>query len=120
MQERRKLPRLKISYYMPLREADTQRIIGHLLNINTIGLMIDAQQEVPIGRDVLLRLDTGTVADRSYIEFTARTRWCRSDPIEPFLYNVGFELKQIAPEDAEVLQRVIGLYATPDNPGFNL
>lgn len=120
MQERRKLPRLKISYYMPLREADTHRIIGHLLNLNEKGLMIDAQQEVPLDRSFLLRLDTGTVADRSYIEFVAKSRWCRPDPIEPFLFNVGFELREIAPEDAVVLKRVTDLYATPDNPGFNL
>lgn len=120
MQERRKQPRLKISYYMPLREADTQRIIGHLLNINAIGLMIDAQQEVPVGRNILLRLDTDTIADKSHIEFVGLTRWCRNDPIEPFLYNVGFELKQISPEDSEIFKRVIDLYTTPETPEFKL
>ena len=120
MQERRKLPRLNISYYMPLREAETQRIIGHLLNINSTGLMIDAPQEIPVGHDVLLRLDTGSVAGQSDIEFTAVTRWCRPDPIEPFVYNIGFELKHIQAEDLEILQRVIDLYAVPGNPGFDI
>ena len=43
--------------------------------------------------DFRLRLDTmPDVADKDYIKFTARTKWCLPDAVEPYLYDIGFSI----------------------------
>ena len=112
-QERRKAPRRRTSYYVPLVEVDTGIILGHLIDITGKGMMIDSKKEVPAGKAIRVRLDTTSdVADVSYIEFVARSKWCRNDPIEPYLYNVGFEITESSPHVAGILQKIADRYGS--------
>jgi hypothetical protein len=112
-QERRRSPRRKTSYYVPLVEVETGVILGHLIDITGKGMMIDSKKEVPVGKSVRVRLDTTSdVADVSYIEFVIRSKWCRNDPIEPYLFNVGFEITESSIHVSDVLQRIAERYGS--------
>jgi hypothetical protein len=113
MSERRRLERKDFSYYMRLIDHDTGELVGHLTDISTGGFKLDSQKPIPIEKDFKFRMDlTGDVANKPSMVFIARCKWCEVDPLDPFLYNVGFQLINIAPSDIEVFQRMMEKYGT--------
>jgi PilZ domain len=111
MGERRNLDRKVFSYYMQLIDYDRQELVGHLADISPGGFKLDSLSPIPPNKDFRLRLDlTSEIANKSSMIFVARSKWCRVDPLDPFCYNVGFELINISPGDAEIFNRMIEKY----------
>ncbi len=111
--ERRKLKRKNLTYYMPVIDPKNEQIIGHLVDISPKGLMMDSQQAFTVGQDYRLRLNvTADVAERNFIDFDARTKWCRPDIVEPYLYDIGFEIVKISSQDAAVINRIVEKYGS--------
>ena len=52
------------------------------------------------------------VANKPSMVFVARSKWCEVDPLDPFLYNVGFQLVNISPGDIEIFNRMMEKYGT--------
>jgi hypothetical protein len=118
-QDRRTLKRRSLSYYMLVMDANTHETFGHLVDITPKGFLMDCQKPLPLEKDYRLSLDTmPDVADKAYITFTARTKWCLPDVIEPYLYDIGFSIVGIAPHDAEIVQRIAEKYAAQDGFSF--
>jgi hypothetical protein len=42
--------------------------------------------------------------------FVARSKWCEVDPLDPFIYNVGFQLVNISPGDLDIFHRMMETY----------
>jgi hypothetical protein len=113
MDERRRLERKDFSYYMRLIDQDTGDLVGHLTDISTGGFKLDSQTPIPVEKDYKFRMDlTGEVANKPSMVFIARSKWCEVDPLDPFLYNVGFQLINIAPSDIEIFNRMMEKYGT--------
>lgn len=113
--ERRKLKRRSLSYYLLVMDANTREMVGHLVDITPLGLMMDSQKSLPLENDFRLLLDTmPDVADKNYIKFTARTKWCLPDAVEPYLFDIGFSIIDIAPHDAEIIRQISEKYASRD------
>ena len=111
MNERRRVDRKDFSYYMRLINNDTNDIIGHLVDISSGGFKLDSEAPIPINKDFRFRMDlTNEVANKPSMTFLARSKWCRVDPLDPFLYNVGFQLINIAPGDLEIFSRMVQTY----------
>jgi hypothetical protein len=111
MDERRNLNRKDFSYYMQLIDSDTQKMVGHLVDISSGGFKLDSQAPIPVNKDFRLRMDlTSEVADKPTMAFVARSKWCEVDPLDPFIYNVGFQLINISPGDHEIITRMIEKY----------
>lgn len=111
MSERRNVERKEFSYYMRLVDNDTQKLVGHLVDISSGGLKIDSQEPIPVNKDYHLRMDlTSEIADKPTMVFIARSRWCEVDPLDPFIYNVGFQLVNIAPGDLNIINRMMEKY----------
>lgn len=112
MNERRRQKRRQIIYYLPVHDATTSHLIGHLVDISPAGLKLDSAKPLPVGRDFLLRLDlVDRLADKPYFAFRARSRWYRQDPVAPNIYNIGFEIVGLSPEDTPIIQNIIDKYA---------
>ena len=113
MDERRKLDRKDFSYYMQLVDHDTHELVGHLTDISSGGFKLDSANPIPINKDFQFRIDlTSEVASKPSMVFVARSKWCKVDPLDPFCYNVGFQLINISPEDIEIFSRMIERYGT--------
>lgn len=113
MNERRNLNRRKFAYYMRILDDETLKLIGHLSDISHKGFKIDSQQPIAPGLKFRLRMDlTSEVSNKSHILFSAVSRWCRVDPTDPFIQNVGFEIKEISTEDTAIYQRIVDKYGT--------
>lgn len=113
MDERRNLDRKDFSYYMRLIDNDTQELVGHLVDISSGGFKLDSQNPIPINKDYRFRMDlTNEVASKPSMVFVARSKWCEVDPLDPLLYNVGFQLVNISPGDVEIFNRMMEKYGT--------
>ena len=111
--ERRKLNRKDFSYYMRLIDSDTQELVGHLVDISSGGFKLDSQTKIPLNKDFRFRMDlSNEVANKPSMVFVARSKWCEVDPLDPFLYNVGFQLVNISPGDIEIFNRMMEKYGT--------
>jgi hypothetical protein len=98
-------------YYMVVLDDDTREMVGHLADISTGGFKLDTRKPVPINQDFRFRMQVpGEVSDKHHIAFSARSRWCKTDPMDPFIYNVGYQLIGFAPEDLGVFARMMEKY----------
>lgn len=111
MQERRHRERKDFSYYMRLVDNDTQHLVGHLVDISSGGFKLDSQTPIPVNKDFRLRMDlTSEVADKPTMVFVARSKWCQIDPLDPFIYNVGFQYINISSSDLDIINRMMEKY----------
>jgi hypothetical protein len=111
MDDRRHQERKDFSYYMRLVDNDTQDLVGHLVDISSGGFKLDSQTPIPINKDFRLRMDlTSEVANKPAMVFVARSKWCEVDPLDPFIYNVGFQLINISPTDLDIINRMMEKY----------
>jgi hypothetical protein len=116
-QDRRKFKRRNLIYYIPVIESDARHPIGRMADISQMGFMLDSDTEVPLGKDFQLGINTTPdVADIAFIGFVARSKWCRADNIEPCQYYVGFDIVDIEPHVAEIVQCIVDKYGAVDAP----
>jgi hypothetical protein len=108
---RRKLERKNFSYYMRVLDEATGGIVGLLSDISTNGFKIESAKPVPVNVDFQLRIDqTSEISGRNHLSFTARSRWCQQDPYDPTIYNVGFQLTNMASADYDVFIKMFNEY----------
>ena len=113
LDDRRRLGRKDFSYYMPLIDCDTKELVGHLADISSGGFRMDSLSPIPPNKDIQFRLDLNSeVANKPFMIFVARSKWCKVDLQDPFCYNVGFQLINISPEDVETFNRLMEIYGT--------
>lgn len=116
MPERRTTPRRKFSYYMRVVDDKTEQLVGHLADISPHGFKLDCSQVLPVETDFRLRMDlTSDVSDKPYIIFTARSKWCKPDSMDPFVHNVGFEVINISIMDGKIFQTIVEKYGSPES-----
>jgi hypothetical protein len=113
MPERRTTPRKKFEYYMSVHDEDTGELLGHLVQISIDGLQLETIKQLPIDKEYYLHLElTAEVADRPYMVFIARTRWCKMDDVQPNLFRVGFSIVEILPDDKQIFINIITKYGS--------
>lgn len=103
-------------FYQPMFDDKTQELVGHLSDISSSGFKLDSQQAIPIDVDFrfFIRL-TSDVSDKPSMVFKARSRWCKVDPLDPFIFNVGFQLVHISPDDLTIFNRMMEKYGSEPN-----
>ena len=115
MQNRRKINRRYLLYFVRVYDADSHQQIGNLLDITLQGAMIISQTQIPADQDFRLRVElTDDIAEQPFLEFPARSIWCHPD-LEPSLYNTGFEIQELSPEDIKIIQKIIETFGFRDN-----
>lgn len=109
--ERRKLTRKNFSYYMRVMNEHTGDLIGQLSDISSGGFKLESAKPIAVGESFDLRIDqTGEISSKSYITFSARTRWCQKDPYDPTIYNVGFQITNMTPGDYDIFVTMFNTY----------
>jgi hypothetical protein len=113
MPEQRKVNRRHFSDYLRLMNENTGELVGHLADISTGGFKLECKKPITVDLDFLLRMDaTNDLANKDHLVFAARSRWCQKDPLDPTIYNVGFQVTRIAPEDIEIFNRIFEKYGS--------
>ena len=108
---KRKLPRRNFSYYMRVLDKNTGELIGQISDISTGGFKLESSKPVAVGLTMELCIDqVRELAGRSFIAFSARTRWCERDPYDPTIYNVGIQLLDMTPADYDIFVKIFNSY----------
>jgi hypothetical protein len=111
--EKRRKVRRKVSYYIPVAEAGTSRLLGVLMDISPGGFRIDSREQVPSGNVNNFYIDLpNDIAPRPDRMFTGRSRWCRHDQIDPSIYYVGYEFVNVSDGNAAFFQRLYEKYGS--------
>ena len=100
MDDKRVEKRKDFSYYMQLTDAATRTLVGHLADISTGGFKLDSDTPIPTEKEYRFHLAlTPDVASKPFMIFRAQSKWCQSDPVDPFVYNTGFHLIEMHPDE---------------------
>ena len=114
--DRRKHKRRSLTYYMLVMDPATNKTIGHLVDITSRGFMMDTQFQMILNKVYRMRIDTTPdIADKSFLEFSAMSKWIAPDAVEMGLFDIGFEIVNIAPSDADIINRIVTKYGERDN-----
>ena len=111
--EKRKLSRRNFSYYMRVMDETNGQLVGHLSDISTGGFKLDCSNVIPNNKDFRLRIElTSEIANKNFMIFLARSKWCRNDPIDPTTFSVGFEITNMTPGDFDIFSRMFEKYGS--------
>ncbi len=114
MAERRKLERRHLIYYLRVFERGTGRLVGHLVDISTEGLMLLSEEPIEIDRVFYFRMTLPTeIRSSAHVTFTARSIWCKPDN-SPDFYATGFSFEEVTSEDIRVIENLIDAYGLKD------
>lgn len=109
--ERRRLKRHNVSYYLPVMDRNSGQVIGHMVDISPVGFMMDCKAPIPSNKKYDLHLDfMEDIAGHAFFDFSAYSKWCRHDSIQPYLFNAGFEITDLARADLEVIRSIMDKY----------
>ncbi len=115
---KRKADRRNVAYYLAVTEPGTNKFLGVVLDISSKGFKLDGQAKTPDGtvRRFYINLPDD-IASQSARTFTARSKWCRPDKIDPSSYVVGYEFINISPENAAFFQQIFEAYGAQKSAG---
>lgn len=111
-QDRRKLERKKLVYYLRITNADTREALGQIFDITPEGLSVDLLTPLPLETVYTLQLDLlDPTFEKLFITFKARSKWIQPDRVVLGYYNMGFQIIEIDSEDIPIIEKIIALYA---------
>jgi len=109
--ERRKYQRYKNGDYLPVKDNNTEEIMGYLTEISLGGFRLESPKNLVVGTDYTLRLEYAIEEkEKRWIIFVARVVWIQPDPITPNEYILGFQIVNIAPSEQEIYQSIVENY----------
>jgi hypothetical protein len=111
MQERRKISRKYLAIYSRVFDRTSGRVLGYLSDLTNEGAMIISDTTLAENQNINLRFDLPdpSLFSTSHLNMDAHIVWCRPD-IDPAFYNIGFEFRQITPEQAKIIEEMISAY----------
>jgi hypothetical protein len=110
-EERRKILRKYLVIYSRVFDRTTGQVLGYLSDLTAVGAMIISDDPMSTLVDVSLRFDLPDppLFSTDHLNIEARVAWCRPD-IDPAFFNIGFEFKEITPEQAHIIEEMIEAY----------
>ena len=112
--DRRKLQRRHLIYYLRVFEVESEKILGHLVDVTQDGVMLISEEAIPIGVVFHLKMSLPMeYAGKPYLEFDAKSLWSARD-INPDFINTGFTLLNIEQDEKDVINQIISDYGFRD------
>ncbi len=108
--ERRKFNRKNLIYYLEVFDMDSGEVLGRLVDITPEGLMLIAENPVPLQKVYNLKMVLPReISGKKELEFSGQCRWSRKD-INPEYYVSGFHLLDITRDEQLIIEIVIDGY----------
>jgi len=96
---------------MKVINAETQEVIGYLVNITTDGLMLTS--EAPLDTEAVFQLKVifpAEIKGSKELTLSATSRWCDQDEEDSRFYNTGFQLVDLPKPDAKIIKQLMKKY----------
>ncbi|HXH04381.1 MAG TPA: PilZ domain-containing protein [Candidatus Competibacteraceae bacterium] len=105
--EQRRCKRWHLVFYLRAFEAGSERLLGHVVDINHQGMKLISDVALPTGQNFRLWLDVPLEdGGRERLHLHARSLWSQPD-VNPDFYDTGFELLEPSPETVLKIQLLI-------------
>ncbi len=105
--EKRIFKRRQMIYYLEVMERDSNRLIGHVVDITPEGMLVMSEKPLEIHRTFALKIPFKKPAGpKEFLQFNARCKWCTREMHANF-YDTGFEMMGLDPEAVEALEYII-------------
>lgn len=112
--EKRKLKRRHLIYYLRVFDATSGELIGHLVDVTQEGIMLISETAIESNKIFQMRMDLPTEYwGTKHLDFEAKSLWSAHD-INPDFYNSGFELHNVDWKVIDTVQRLINQYGFRD------
>lgn len=113
MENKRRLKRRHLIYYLRVFDQSNGQLVGHLVDITKEGLMLISEQPLSVNETYHFRMVLPSeILSKVELTFTATVVWCKKD-VNPDFYATGFSLSDIPTEDILIIESLIHRY------GFN-
>ena len=111
--EKRRCKRVNLIYYLEIYDSNSEKHLGHLVDITPEGLMMISEEEMRAGTEDQLKLILPESASgKKAISFKANSRWTKKD-VNPAFFASGYQIIEIGTVESETIQFLI------DNYSFN-
>ena len=112
--ERRAIHRRHLIYYLRVWDTSTNHQLGHVVDINTDGLMLISENPIETEKEFELELRWQNMEGQpEAIRFKAMSRWSHNDINEAF-YDTGFQLTNPTEETLDPIRDMIKQYGFGD------
>ncbi len=113
-EERRRLKRRHLIYYLKVTHQADNHLIGYLVDITTEGLMLISNDPIEPQTEFPFRMALPEeVLSKNEIEIQARCMWCKKD-VNPDFYASGFQIMSISEEDQIIITSLIRRHGFQD------
>jgi len=113
MENKRRLKRRHLIYYLRVFDISNGQLVGHLVDITKEGLMLISEQALELDRAYSFRMVLpAEILNKAELNFSATVKWCKKD-VNPDFYASGFSLVSISDDDMTIVESLIHRY------GFN-
>lgn len=99
--DRRRLERKSLLFYLRVLEGTENEVLGHLVNFSSGGLMLLSDAAVAVHKKYQLRLRLPAfTCEHSELVFDAFSRWCHRD-VNPDFYLTGYQVESLESSDED-------------------
>lgn len=110
MDERRRFQRKYLMYYSRVFNQHTGEVLGHLVDITPGGAQLLSERPLEVGVVYNLRMELpDELGAKQFLNFEARAIWSSQDII-PAFFDSGLEIKNITPDDADIIQQLVDTF----------
>lgn len=107
MRERRKHPRKRTRFPAVVLDQSTDRFVGYVGNINSVGLMVVSDGPIEIGVERRFKIDLPEeIRGRRQFVFSAVGLWCQAGA-DSCTFCSGFELVHLTAEDDDLIRQLV-------------
>ena len=109
MVEKRREERRHLSYYLRIYDRDSGDVLGHIVDITSIGARILSNGPLDTGTNTVyrLRIDLGSVMNfEQQVVFDARCVWQEKE-FTSGAYNSGLEIVKISEKGREIIKMLV-------------
>lgn len=108
MRKKRRVKRVHLIYYLLVFEKDTDRLLGHVVDVSTEGMKLMSKEPIEEGTefDVRMVLPDELGESSRQLAFRARCAWCNQNVYSDF-YGAGFHIENIDAADVRLIRRLV-------------
>lgn len=120
MKERRKQERKNLVAYTQVFDLYGGNLLGYLGDLTVSGAMIISEKSLAPNTEITLSIELPELPNIKAVRMSlaARVAWCQQD-LSPQYYNVGFEFKEVAPDQKKMIAAIIENYEfRRDHPNY--
>jgi hypothetical protein len=93
--EKRQVERKYLVFYLRVFDCLSAKVLGHVVNISSKGLMLLSDNAIPVNQEYQLKMQLPSeVSDLGEIIFNAVSCWCKQDR-NPDFYVAGFKIHDL-------------------------